>query len=108
MAVDQVVTLSSDEISARMENARRTHAELSGRISALKGQAHAAAQQLAELQDEALREFGTSNVDELRELYKRWQSENAAALLKFEGELESVSSVVTQLEQSIKSPTPAG
>lgn len=95
-------TMTPDEAVKRLEAGRNRLTALANRTSAIGGQLAAARAQLAELKTEAEAAYGSSDLDVLRSTFIAWQSENAAAVLKFESELQAAEQKVAEVEQSLR------
>ena len=62
-----------------------------------------AARQYAEAEAEAVREFGTGNLDELRQLYTTNEAENERRVRQFITEVDAVETTLSDIEKQLAS-----
>lgn len=105
MTTPQTPAMSPEEAVKRIEAGRKQLAALTNRASALGGQVAAARTQLAELEAEAKQAYETSDLNELRATFLRWQAENDQAVTAFEEALRVADTSLTEVEQAVRVAT---
>lgn len=84
-----------------LEEQKKRYEKLVARRGALQGELTAAQRQFKEAEEEALREFGTANLDELRALLKQRQAENDQKTMEFMDVLDACEEQLKAIEQLV-------
>lgn len=84
-----------------LEEQKKRYEKLVARRGTLQGELTAAQRQLKEAEEEALREFGTANLDELRALLKQRQAENDQKTMEFMDVLDACEDQLKAIEQLV-------
>lgn len=81
-----------------LEEAKTRHQRLADRRQRVQVELEAAARQLEEAQDEAEREFGTRDLEALRELYAQREKENEQKVQEFVANLDELETALNEVE----------
>lgn len=93
---------SGQDIQRRYEAAKRMAQEIQSRIERSAGRLDAAKKQYADLVNQAKEKYGVSSLAELEALASRYESENLAALEKFEQEAAAVRADLEKVESALE------
>jgi hypothetical protein len=87
----------------QLEEQKARHSALIQRRTKVQVEIEAASRQYAEAQEEAVREFGTGNLDALRELYLKNEAENERRVSQFIKDLDALENAIADTEQQLAS-----
>ena len=90
------------DLVKRLEQAVKKHESLSREYSDLMVKYQAAATQYAQLAEEAKKLYGTDDINELREIYKRLEKENEEAVERFEKELGEFEKAISTAKEKLQ------
>ena len=84
-----------------LEEHKSRYAALVQRRTKVEVERESARRQYAEAQEEALREFGTGDLEALRQLYLQSEAENERKVQQFGRELDALESAVVDAEHQL-------
>jgi hypothetical protein len=84
-----------------LEEHKSRYAALVQRRTKVEVERESARRQYAEAQEEALREFGTGDLEALRQLYLQSEAENERKVQQFARELDALETAVGDAEQQL-------
>lgn len=84
-----------------LEESKARHQALAERRQRLQVELEAAARQLEEAESEAEREFGTRDLNELRELYAKREEENERKVSEFVSALDALEASLAEVERQL-------
>jgi polyhydroxyalkanoate synthesis regulator protein len=86
-----------------LEEQKKRHQALSERATRLRVEFETATRQLQEAQQEAAKEFGTQNLDELRALYRTREEDNERKVFEFTLALDELEKSLAEAERQLLS-----
>lgn len=93
--------ISESEASQRLQAAKQKAQRINDRIVAYSATKEQLQRQLAEYEREALERFGTSNLEEMRKIYRQQVETQTRETLRFESEIESNMALIQQIDAEI-------
>lgn len=96
-------TVNPDIMATLDAVSRRVH-ESNRRRTAIQVQLESARQQFDQASREAIAEFGTANLDELRSKVREWEAKNAQALADCIQALDTCDALMTRVEAALANP----
>lgn len=91
-----------DPVELVRRNQKRA-SELSNDITRLSMRKEQNDEMLKKLQDEAMEQFGTSDLEKLRELYTQYRTEDKEAAIKYVASLDSAENIINQIKNDLAS-----
>ena len=86
-----------------LEQGKARHQKLAQRLTKVQVEVETATRQLRDAQEEAQREFGTSDLNSLRALYEQREADNARMVAEFVAQLDSLEQALSDVERQLAS-----
>lgn len=94
---------SDEEIIKELEALKAEYARLDKKRIETATQLKSREDQLKELKEKALKEYGTNNVNELKKLLEEWRAENERKVAEYRQHIEQIKKGLAELSSEVKS-----
>ncbi len=95
-------TSEPQSAAARLQSASARAENLNERLIRLRAAKEANDEALKELSRQAMQEFGTCDLEQMRQIYQQKMNEQNSALTAYEQELERIEAIVSSIEQQAR------
>lgn len=96
--MSETIILNEKQAVERLQDLSSKALELNERIIRLKTQKEQNEKELASIENKSMEEFGTSDLTEMRNIYRNKVSEQSKAILEYEQEILRIVSIVDHIE----------
>ncbi|MGC8719883.1 MAG: hypothetical protein ACP5TY_07730 [Thermodesulforhabdaceae bacterium] len=94
---------SDEEIIKELEALKAEYARLDKKRIETATQLKSREDQLKELKEKALKEYGTNDVNELKKLLEEWRAENERKVAEYRQHIEHIKKGLAELSSEVKS-----
>lgn len=95
------VTLSEKEAAARLQELHENERRLSDSLIRMKAEHGSASKDLASLQETSREKFGTDDIGELRQMYRKGLETNTESILAYEAGLQDIEKLLNAATEQL-------